>query len=121
MLGGEVRLGLTFDDVLLLPGESRVLPRDTQLAGQLTKGLRLNVPFVSSAMDTVTEARTAIAMAAEGGIGIIHKNLTIAQQACYIGLHQHAKLWERLTLLRKKLEEVPLRHERNIRTWRLKR
>jgi IMP dehydrogenase len=84
MLGGEVRLGLTFDDVLLLPGESRVLPRDTKLSCQFTRGLRLNIPFVSSAMDTVTEARTAITMAAEGGIGIIHKNMTIAAQAAEV-------------------------------------
>jgi IMP dehydrogenase len=84
MLGGDVRLGLTFDDVLLLPGESRVLPRDAQLGTQLTRGLRLNIPLLSSAMDTVTEARTAIAVAAEGGIGIIHKNLSVAEQAAEV-------------------------------------
>jgi IMP dehydrogenase len=84
MLGGDVRLGLTFDDVLLLPGESRVLPRDVKLGTQLTRGLRLNIPLLSSAMDTVTEARTAIALASEGGIGIIHKNLSIAEQAAEV-------------------------------------
>jgi IMP dehydrogenase len=84
MLGSDVRLGLTFDDVLLLPGESRVLPRDVQLSTQLTRHLRVNTPLVSAAMDTVTEARTAITMAGEGGIGIIHKNLTIAEQAAEV-------------------------------------
>jgi IMP dehydrogenase len=84
MLSSDVRLGLTFDDVLLLPGESRVLPRDVHLGTQLTRGIRLNMPLLAAAMDTVTEARTAITMAAEGGIGIIHKNLTIAEQAAEV-------------------------------------
>jgi IMP dehydrogenase len=84
MLGGDIRTGLTFDDVLLQPGESRVHPRDVKLGAQLTRSIRLNMPLVSSAMDTVTEARSAIAMASEGGIGIIHKNLTIAQQAAEV-------------------------------------
>src|SRR5512145_1108529 len=64
---------LTFDDVLLLPAHSRVLPRDVSLKTRLTRKLQLNLPLVSAAMDTVTEARLAIAMAQEGGIGIIHK------------------------------------------------
>jgi IMP dehydrogenase len=84
MLGSDVRLGLTFDDVLLLPGESHVLPRDVQLGTQLSRGIRLNMPLVAAAMDTVTEARTAITMAGEGGIGIIHKNLTIAEQSAEV-------------------------------------
>ncbi len=84
MLGGDLRLGLTFDDVLLLPGESRVLPRDAKLGTRLTRALALHVPIVSSAMDTVTEARTAIAMASEGGIGIIHKNLSPTVQAAEV-------------------------------------
>lgn len=84
MLGGDLRTALTFDDVLLLPGESHVLPRDARLETRLTRGLPLQMPLVSSAMDTVTEARTAIAMAAEGGIGIIHKNMTPAQQAAEV-------------------------------------
>jgi IMP dehydrogenase len=75
---------LTFDDVLLVPAYSSVLPKDTLLSTQFTRGIRLNLPLVSAAMDTVTEARLAIAMAQEGGIGIIHKNLTPAQQAAQV-------------------------------------
>ncbi|MDX2284116.1 MAG: IMP dehydrogenase [Bacteroidia bacterium] len=73
--------GLTYDDVLLLPGYSEVLPRDVQTASFLTREIRLNLPIISAAMDTVTEHRMAIAMAASGGIGIIHKNMSIDRQA----------------------------------------
>jgi len=72
---------LTFDDVLLVPAYSEVLPREVDLSSQLTRGIRVNLPFVSAAMDTVTEARLAITIAQEGGIGIIHKNMTIEGQA----------------------------------------
>ena len=72
---------LTFDDVLLLPDYSNVLPRDVSLATQLTREIRLSIPMISAAMDTVTEAGLAIAIAQEGGLGILHKNLTIEQQA----------------------------------------
>jgi IMP dehydrogenase len=72
---------LTFDDVLLVPAYSKVLPRDTSLATRLSRNITLNLPLVSAAMDTVTEARLAIAIAQEGGIGIVHKNLTAQQQA----------------------------------------
>jgi len=72
---------LTFDDVLLLPAHSTVLPKEVSLATRLTRDITLNMPLVSAAMDTVTEARLAIAMAQEGGMGIIHKNLTVEQQA----------------------------------------
>src|SRR5688500_12283758 len=75
---------LTFDDVSLVPAHSAVLPKDVDLATQLTRGLRLKLPIVSAAMDTVTEARLAIAMAQLGGIGIVHKNLTIGQQAAEV-------------------------------------
>ncbi len=73
--------GLTFDDVLVIPRHSQVLPRDVNTSTQFTKHLRLNIPIVSAAMDTVTESRLAIAIAREGGIGIIHKNMSIEKQA----------------------------------------
>jgi IMP dehydrogenase len=76
-----VKEGLTFDDVLLIPAESNVLPSDIDLHTQLTKKIRLNIPVMSAAMDTVTEYRMAIAIAREGGIGIIHKNMSIEAQA----------------------------------------
>ena len=72
---------LTFDDVLLLPGRSRVLPREVDTATVFSRSLPLNIPVVSAAMDTVTKARLAISLAQEGGLGIIHKNLTIEDQA----------------------------------------
>lgn len=75
---------LTFDDVLLVPAYSQVLPRDTSLATRLSRNIALNLPLVSAAMDTVTEARLAIAIAQEGGIGIVHKNLTPRQQAAEV-------------------------------------
>ncbi len=74
-------VGLTFDDVLLLPAESSILPRDVDVSTRLTAKITLNIPLVSAAMDTVTESRTAIAMAQEGGIGIIHRNLSVPAQA----------------------------------------
>ena len=77
---------LTFDDVLLVPAFSQVLPRDTSLATRLSRNIQLNLPLVSAAMDTVTEARLAIAIAQEGGIGIVHKNLTARQQAAEVAL-----------------------------------
>ncbi len=73
--------GLTFDDVLLMPAYSQALPRDVNITTQLTKSIRLNVPILSAAMDTVTEAQLAIALAREGGLGILHKNMTIDRQA----------------------------------------
>src|SRR5215216_3847768 len=72
--------GLTFDDVLLIPGFSQVLPREVDISTRLTRSIPLNVPMLSAAMDTVTEASLAIALAREGGIGILHKNMTIEQQ-----------------------------------------
>ncbi|MFO7858459.1 MAG: IMP dehydrogenase [Ectothiorhodospiraceae bacterium] len=75
---------LTFDDVLLLPGYSDVLPGEADLSAQLTRGIRLSIPLVSAAMDTVTEAGLAITLAEQGGIGIVHKNMTIAQQADHV-------------------------------------
>ena len=75
---------LTFDDVLLVPGYSEVLPNQVSLKTRITKGIELNVPLISAAMDTVTEARLAIAIAQEGGLGIIHKNMTVEEQAAEV-------------------------------------
>lgn len=79
-----IQKALTFDDVLLIPAHSNVLPRDVSLQTKLTRNITLNIPLVSAAMDTVTEARLAIALAQEGGIGIVHKNLTPKQQAAEV-------------------------------------
>ena len=77
----NLRTGLTFDDVLLVPARSEVLPRDVDITTQLTQKIKLNIPIISAGMDTVTESRMARAMAREGGIGVIHKNMSIAKQA----------------------------------------
>ena len=79
-------LGLTYDDVLLLPDESRVMPSDVDTSTRLSRNITLRIPLVSSAMDTVTEARMAIAMARQGGIGVLHRNLSIADQASQVDL-----------------------------------
>ena len=76
--------GLTFDDVLLVPGESSVLPAEVSTRTRLTPGIELAIPIVSAAMDTVTEARLAIALAREGGIGIVHRNLSIEEQVAEV-------------------------------------
>ena len=73
--------GLTFDDVLLIPAYSEILPREVKLSTRFSRNITLNVPVVSAAMDTVTESALAIAIAREGGIGVIHKNMPIAEQA----------------------------------------
>src|SRR4249920_1312063 len=73
--------GLTYDDVLLLPGYSKVLPREADTTTQLTRNIRINVPIISAAMDTVTDWQLAIAIAQEGGLGMLHKNMTIEKQA----------------------------------------
>src|SRR6476620_6259534 len=74
-------MALTYDDVLIVPNYSEVLPTDVQLKTRFSKNISMNIPIASSAMDTVTESRTAIVMAQEGGIGVIHKNLTPEEQA----------------------------------------
>src|SRR2546425_12125475 len=84
MLLSVLREGLTFDDVLLVPAASAVLPRDTDVSTALTRSIHLSIPLLSAAMDTVTEARTAIGMAQEGGLGVIHRNLAIAAQALQV-------------------------------------
>ena len=81
---GKIREGLTFDDVLLIPQKSDVIPRDVKLDTALTPDIHLNIPLMSAAMDTVTDSRMAIALAREGGLGIIHKNMTIAEQAAQV-------------------------------------
>ena len=77
----EIKEGLTYDDVLLVPAYSEVLPRDVKLKSKITRNIEVNAPIVSAAMDTVTEARLAVAIAQQGGIGVIHKNMSIAEQA----------------------------------------
>ena len=84
MLQKVVREGLTFDDVLLVPAKSEVVPKEVELSTQLTPVIKLNIPIMSAAMDTVTDARMAIAIAREGGLGIIHKNMSIQEQAAQV-------------------------------------
>ena len=83
---GDQGLALTFDDVLLVPGASEVMPGQVDVSTQVTKSIALKVPILSSAMDTVTEARLAIAVAQEGGIGVIHRNLEAEEQARHVAL-----------------------------------
>ena len=83
-MGTIIKEGLTFDDVLLVPQESSIIPADVDLSTWLTPTIKLNIPLMSAAMDTVTESRLAIAMAREGGIGIIHKNMSIEDQAAHV-------------------------------------
>ena len=84
MLMQPLKEGLTFDDVLLVPRKSAVLPKDVDLSVQLSKKIRLNIPLLSAAMDTVTDSRMGIALAREGGLGVIHKNMTMDQQASHV-------------------------------------
>ena len=112
----NIKDGLTFDDILLVPQESNILPRDVDLSTQLTNTIRLNIPIISAAMDCVTESKMAIAMAREGGIGIIHKNLCIEDQTHEVDkvkksesgmisdpitLHPDQKLHEALAIMEK--------------------
>lgn len=81
MIENEIKEGLTFDDVLLVPALSKVMPKDVDISTYLTKQIKLNIPIISAAMDTVTESKTAICLAQEGGMGIIHRNMSIEEQA----------------------------------------
>src|SRR2546422_11463806 len=81
MIDGAIPEGLTFDDVLLLPGKSSILPSEVDTRTCLTRKIAINVPMVSAAMDTVTESRLAIAMARQGGVGLIHRNMPVDRQA----------------------------------------
>ena len=83
-VNSQISEGLTFDDVLLIPARSEVLPRDVDVTSNFTRNIRLHTPVVSAAMDTVTEAELAIAIARAGGIGVIHKNMTIEQQMAQV-------------------------------------
>ena len=83
--------GITFDDVLLIPAYSEVLPRDVALSTQFSRNISLKIPFVTAAMDTVTEAPMAIAIAREGGIGVIHKNMSIEEQARQVAIVKRAE------------------------------
>ena len=78
--------GITFDDVLLIPAYSEVLPREVSLGTKFSRNIELKIPFVTAAMDTVTEAPMAIAIAREGGIGVIHKNMSIEEQARQVAI-----------------------------------
>jgi IMP dehydrogenase len=130
MLDPNLPLALTFDDVLLLPAESDVLPRQVDVSAQLTRNLRLRIPLLSAAMDTVTEARTAIAMAQEGGIGFIHKNMSPAQQALEVTkvkkyesgmvvdpvtIEPDARLYQALDLMRQhEISGIPVTRKRRL-------
>ncbi|MGQ9645515.1 MAG: IMP dehydrogenase [Thermodesulfobacteriota bacterium] len=119
-----IQESLTFDDVSIIPAASSVLPRDVEVSTQLTKAIRLNIPLVSAAMDTVTESRTAISMAQEGGIGIIHRNLSIEDQALEVDrvkksesgmilnpitMHPEQKIYEALEIMKKyRISGVPI-------------
>ncbi len=83
-MGDKISLGLSFDDVLLVPQQSAILPSDADITTRVTAEIALNIPIVASAMDTVTEAELAIALAREGGIGVIHRNCPIAEQAAFV-------------------------------------
>ncbi len=127
MLDPEIREGLTFDDVLLIPAHSTILPKETDLTTQLTPKIRLNIPLLSAAMDTVTESRTAICMAREGGLGVIHKNMTPTEQATEVDqvkksesgmivdpitMHPDQKIYEALELMKKyRISGVPITKE----------
>lgn len=95
--------GLTFDDVLLIPAYSNVLPREVELSTRFTRTIKLNIPFVTAAMDTVTESKMAIAIAREGGIGVIHKNMSIEDQAREVAIVKRAEngmIYDPVTILR---------------------
>ncbi len=124
MISEKPQESLTFDDVLLVPAESSVLPRDVDVSTYLTRSIRLNIPLLSAAMDTVTEAQTAISMAREGGIGIIHRNMPIRNQASEVDkvkksesgmivdpitMNPDQKIYEALEIMRKyRISGVPV-------------
>jgi len=121
--------GLTYDDVLLVPAYSEVLPRDVDISGYFSRSIKLNVPVVSAAMDTVTESTMAIAMAQEGGLGVLHKNMSIERQAGEvrkvkrsesgmihdpITLNENATIQEALAIMKEqKIGGIPIVNEKN--------
>jgi IMP dehydrogenase len=123
----EIREGLTFDDVLLVPAHSTVLPKEADLTSHLTRKIQLKIPLLSAAMDTVTEARSAICMAREGGMGILHKNMTPTEQALEVDqvkksesgmivdpitMRPDQKIYEALELMKKyRISGVPITSE----------
>src|SRR4026209_1442889 len=123
-LEAGLRTALTFDDILLVPRHSTVVPRDVDVSTGLTRNIRLNVPLLSAAMDTVTESEMAIAMAQQGGLGVIHKNLSIEEQASEVDrvkrsesgmivipitLSPTARIYEALELMRRyRISGVPI-------------
>ncbi|MFN5324829.1 MAG: IMP dehydrogenase [Bacteroidota bacterium] len=125
-----VEEGLTYDDVLLVPAYSEVLPRDTDISTQFSRNIRINIPIVSAAMDTVTEASLAIAMAQEGGMGVLHKNMSILAQAAEVRkvkrsesgmihdpvtLHDDATIGEALAIMKEqKIGGIPIVNSKNI-------
>ncbi len=127
LTNNDITTALTFDDVLLLPAKSDILPRDVDVSTYLTKSIMLNIPIVSAAMDTVTESRTAISMAQEGGIGIIHRNLSVESQASEVDkvkksesgmivdpitMHPGRKIHEAMDLMAKyRISGVPITKE----------
>ena len=119
-LDDKVRFeGLTFDDVLLLPAYSEVLPRDVKLTTRFSRNITLNIPIVSAAMDTVTESELAIALAREGGIGVIHKNMSIEEQAMQVRKVKRAEsgmIYDPITITKEQTvgDALKLMHDNKI-------
>ena len=111
--------GLTFDDVLLVPAYSEVLPRTVSTETHFSRNIKLNIPIVSAAMDTVTEAPLAIALAREGGIGVIHKNMSIAEQAAHVRRVKRAEngmIYDPITITKEQTvgDALKLMHDNKI-------
>ena len=127
MLDKKIKIGLTFDDVLLIPGKSDVIPTEVDVTTRLSRNIRLSIPIISSAMDTVTESRMAISLAQQGGMGIIHRNITVQQQAEEVDkvkrhesgmvvdpitMRPHNKIYEALAAMEKyKISGLPITDE----------
>jgi len=110
--------GLTYDDVLLVPNYSEVLPREVDIRTQFTRNIQINIPIVSAAMDTVTESRMAIAIAREGGIGVLHKNMSIEGQAMKVRKVKRAESGMILDPVTLHLDAVVQDGKSSMRHWR---